>query len=381
MPVNYYTEEAITALGELIGEVKVVAFDPEKSQSREYVRVLVRFNVTRPLRKSKVVNLPEGGSTVVYFNYERIQKRCYECQRLNHSKDVCPLLIRKRKEMTLERRQRIIMDKAAPKKVIDEDDPLFGILNEEQVGLCKETGRRKISPEVLEEMRRYMMAATEADKAIRADRVKISVAEAEKDPVAQKTILRLESKPIFTKDLDLGKGLVYDFDLNEEVEHRGDSSTGEKLMASAIKAHSLEERQVHRSKWLESEGILETKGLGPSASMYNPGPSNVRKIEERDDVSLTFEGSSTGYGLNPSVIQPSGASSKKVTPRRRPYMRMRQDKKLSSTSILQELYGSAVDNEKVGSKRRQVEEEIAGQKVARRDESRVIPHEGSPQSK
>lgn len=54
MPVNYYTEEAITALGELIGEVKVVAFDLEKSQSREYVRVLVRFNVTRPLRKSKV---------------------------------------------------------------------------------------------------------------------------------------------------------------------------------------------------------------------------------------------------------------------------------------------------------------------------------------
>lgn len=86
---------------------------------------------------------------MVYFNYERIQKRCYECQRLNHSKDVCPLLVRKRKELTLERRQRIIMDKAASK---------------EQVGLCKETGRRKLSPEVLEEMRRYMMVATEADK-------------------------------------------------------------------------------------------------------------------------------------------------------------------------------------------------------------------------
>lgn len=101
---------------------------------------------------------------MVYFNYERIQKRCYECQRLNHSKDVCPLLVRKRKEPTLERRQRIIMDKAASKKIIDEDDPLFGIINEEQVGLCKETGRRKLSPEVLEEMRRYMMVATEADK-------------------------------------------------------------------------------------------------------------------------------------------------------------------------------------------------------------------------
>lgn len=137
MPVNYYTEEAITALGDLIGEVKMVAFDPEKSQTLEYVRVLVRFDVTRPLRKSKVVNLPEGGSTVVYFNYERIHKRCYECQRLNHAKDVCPLLVRKRKEQAQERRQRILMEKTDGKKIITEDDPLFGVLNEEQVGICK----------------------------------------------------------------------------------------------------------------------------------------------------------------------------------------------------------------------------------------------------
>lgn len=152
-------------------------------------------------------------------------------------------------------------------------------------------------------------------------------------------------------------------------------------MASAIKAHSLEERQVQRSKLIGNEGILETKGSGPSASMYNPGPSNVREIDERNAVSLNLEVSSTGYGSNPSIIQPSGVSSKKATPRRRPYIRKRQDKKITSTSILQELYGSAVDKEKVGSKRIQVEKEAAGQKVARHDESRVIPHEGSPQSK
>lgn len=69
LPVNYYTSKAIT---DLLGEVKEVDFDPEKLQSREYVRVLIRFKVSMPLRKSKLLNLPERGSAIVYFNYERI---------------------------------------------------------------------------------------------------------------------------------------------------------------------------------------------------------------------------------------------------------------------------------------------------------------------
>lgn len=51
--------------------------------------------------------------------------------------------------------------------------------------------------EVLEEMRRYLMMATKEDKLIRIDRIKSSVVEAEKNPITQKTILRLEPAPIF----------------------------------------------------------------------------------------------------------------------------------------------------------------------------------------
>lgn len=74
LPINFYIVPAITALGELIGEVKVVAFDPDKPQILEYVRIKVLFDVSRPLRRSKVVNLPQGGSTTVRFQYERVQK-------------------------------------------------------------------------------------------------------------------------------------------------------------------------------------------------------------------------------------------------------------------------------------------------------------------
>lgn len=73
--VNYYTKDAIMLLGELIGQVKEVIFDPEKPQNQEFVRVKVMFDVSKPLRKSKVINLPKGLTTNVWFYYERVQKR------------------------------------------------------------------------------------------------------------------------------------------------------------------------------------------------------------------------------------------------------------------------------------------------------------------
>lgn len=75
IPINYQTEKAIEALGDIVGKVITVAFDPMKARSNVYERVKVNFDVSRPLRKEKVIDLRNGGSTKVYFNYERIQKR------------------------------------------------------------------------------------------------------------------------------------------------------------------------------------------------------------------------------------------------------------------------------------------------------------------
>ncbi|KAG5392670.1 hypothetical protein IGI04_022633 [Brassica rapa subsp. trilocularis] len=63
-------------------------------------------------------------------------------------------------------------------------------------------------------MRRYLLTAFGADKLVRIERVKASVAKAERDPIAQKTVLHLESAPVFTKQLNKGKGIVFDFDIN-----------------------------------------------------------------------------------------------------------------------------------------------------------------------
>lgn len=65
-------------------QVVEVAFDPSKAHNKDYVRVNVKFDVPKPLRGSKVVNLGSGESVTILYDYERLQKRCYTCQRLIH---------------------------------------------------------------------------------------------------------------------------------------------------------------------------------------------------------------------------------------------------------------------------------------------------------
>lgn len=65
------------ALGDLVAKTITMAFDPEKAQNEDYVRAQLRFKVANPLRKSKIINLPNGGGSVeIFYFYERVHKRC-----------------------------------------------------------------------------------------------------------------------------------------------------------------------------------------------------------------------------------------------------------------------------------------------------------------
>ena len=234
IPMNYYTKEAITALGDLVGEVKEVIFNPLKPQTQPYERVLVSFNVANPLKMSRVVNIKGRRPVTIHYNYERIQKRCFTCQRLNHEQSLCPLEVRRRKNEAFVRRQAISRELKLNKPVLNEDDPLFGVLREVQVGMCSVVGRPKIVKEVLDEMRPYLMLATEEDRVVREERVRRSVAAVEQDPILQRTVLRLEAPPVVSKDPNKGKGIVFSYEDPKKV--RVGSAQSEKLMASAIRA-------------------------------------------------------------------------------------------------------------------------------------------------
>ncbi|XP_048599560.1 uncharacterized protein LOC111215296 [Brassica napus] len=159
IPVNHYTKPAIEEFGGLIGHVEMVAFDPEKSQRQDYVRVKVRIEVNKPLKRSRVLNLPGRDQTTIYFFYEKVQKRCTHCQRLTHAKDRCPFLVNSlNMQAAPVSNQRPSLDTRNP-TVLSEDDPLFGVLQEDQVGINPISGRPRIAPEVLQEMRNYLLAS------------------------------------------------------------------------------------------------------------------------------------------------------------------------------------------------------------------------------
>ncbi|XP_018473604.1 uncharacterized protein LOC108844808 [Raphanus sativus] len=183
IPVDCYNSGALTALGDLVGKTVVVAFDPTKPITQDFIRVLVKFNVAHPLRTTKVITV-KGAPHVICFNYEKIQKRCFTCQCLNHEKDFCPLEVKKRQEASKARRDLVAAELKKKELVIKHNDILFGVLEEEQVGLDPATGRYKIANEVLEEMRRYLRADTGENHATKVDKVQSSVHLVEKDPVA-----------------------------------------------------------------------------------------------------------------------------------------------------------------------------------------------------
>ncbi|XP_023641328.1 uncharacterized protein LOC111831441 [Capsella rubella] len=272
LPINYYTVNAITALGELIGEVKEVAFDPNEPQIQEFVRVKVLFDVSRPLRRSKMVNLPKGGgSTMIRFQYEKVQKRCYECQRLTHEKDFCPILIKQRQDTATARRAGISTPKPAKVPFLKEDDPLFGILAEDQVGIDPMTGRHRIAADVLEGMRQYLLVNNNEDWYVKAERVKKSVREVEKDPVAKKSILRLESPLIVHQNVNKDKGIVFGYDISISSTEEDE----EQLRKNSVKVNS--ETNMLRKEAPEYQDELPRNFLAlsqpfqDSATVYRPG--------------------------------------------------------------------------------------------------------------
>ncbi|KAG2333220.1 hypothetical protein Bca52824_004400 [Brassica carinata] len=251
IPTNYYTKEALMALGDLVGEVKELIFDPLKPQSQPFIRVQVRFNVANPLKRMREIKLKGGKTATIHFDYERIQKRCFTCQRLNHEQKICPLVVQRRRDDALIRRQNISQELDRKKPTLQEDDPLFGVLSEEQVGINQVTGRPKIVKEVLDEMRQYLLMASDEDRLIREERVKSSVAAVEQDPVLQRTVLRLEPSPKVSQDLNKGKGIVFAYEESNKI--REGQTIPEKLMASAIRAGTAGQWNADNVLMAESE--------------------------------------------------------------------------------------------------------------------------------
>uniref|UniRef100_A0A1J3CG30 Uncharacterized protein n=1 Tax=Noccaea caerulescens TaxID=107243 RepID=A0A1J3CG30_NOCCA len=80
-------------------------------------------------------------------------------------------------------------------------------------------------------MRQYLIANNGDDLMVKHERVRSTIAEAEADPVAQKTILRMETRPLIFNELDKEKGRIFEY--NETSKPR-EANSEDKLMGDAI---------------------------------------------------------------------------------------------------------------------------------------------------
>lgn len=291
IPVNRYSIPAITVFGEIIRQVMEVAYDPLVAQTMDVVRVKVFFNVANPLRISKVVNIRGGTSFTLLFDYERIQKRCYTCQRLTHAPEECPIFLKDKQEDDSDRSFSRSREKVRTTLVLKEDDPLYGILKEDQVGINPNTGRPRMAADVIEGMRQYLMVANGDEKKIREEKVKRSIKEVEMDLIAQRTILRLEPAPIVSMDMDKGKGLIFGYESAGSVNISEQSEEKEqKLLSAAInsgKAMSRSPKLDHcqsESRRSAHVGLTKLFHCDPTVfrvGLYEASPSGMKHKKGR----------------------------------------------------------------------------------------------------
>ncbi|XP_048635134.1 uncharacterized protein LOC125608716 [Brassica napus] len=348
VPINHRSVKALFTWAGFAGEVMEVAYDPEKPQVKDYIRAYIKFDVSKPLRRSRKVTLPGGEEVNILYDYERIQKRCYTCQRLTHEQSHCPFFMKEQgvtEKIATSSAESIL---SVRMEIADENDPLFGVIPESHLGLDPLSGKPKIAKEVLEGMRAYLAVPEGPEKIARMERVRKSIEDLGNDPIGQKTMLMLEPAPTITTNLDKGKGFVFNFSQQKETGYKP-----EKLMASAIDAGN---RVLQSGKMVTSKPKLKVQS----------GSSQPEFLVE----------GSTGYSAGFFETSTSGTAPKKPKARRRPgtYTRKANGKgsgKGDSGS------GKKVGRGEVTKIKRKADDDVEpSQSSARFKKPLVVPNEG-----
>ncbi|XP_018459873.1 uncharacterized protein LOC108830791 [Raphanus sativus] len=277
---------------------------------KDYLKYLFVWVQMRNLLKSEKITIPRGEEVIIRYDYERLQKRCYTCQRMSHEQSMCPIE-RARKLKVYGKAPEVNQSvKAQVIPMMEVDDPLFGLFPTKFMGKDPLPGKEKIAEEVLEDMRLHIIAASGQDKLALEERVKKSLKDLEDDSMMrQKTLLRLEAPPIISKDLDKRKGLVFDFKAKEDKH-----LMGEKLMAGAISAGNkvLQSGKVLSQPFLQEESeepvqstFLQEGSTGYNIGFHEPSVSGAalkRTYKRRRHG--TFTRKANGKGIAKSTVKP-----------------------------------------------------------------------------
>lgn len=92
LPAGFMTQDIGQHLGNFIGEF--LEYDPNNNAGfwRSYMRIRVRVDVRKPLRKERKVKRVGGEWSMVQFKYERLGVFCYLCGVIGHTEQYCDQL-------------------------------------------------------------------------------------------------------------------------------------------------------------------------------------------------------------------------------------------------------------------------------------------------
>lgn len=174
-----------------IGKVEEIAYDPKVSQTKDYIRALITFNTNNPAKASRKLNVPQGGTVTIEFEYEKIHKRCFHCLRITHEKIKCPLW-RRGNNRELKSMEGPSSSPVAVVPPIVRDGP---------------PGFPNLFPELSSEDRKmamlYISHSDATERMARIQRVRQGIADNQADSSTR--LIRI------TKELDKGKGHVFSY--------------------------------------------------------------------------------------------------------------------------------------------------------------------------
>ncbi|KAJ4883866.1 hypothetical protein Rs2_33959 [Raphanus sativus] len=163
IPAIFFKIETMYKLAAEVGKVEVVEYDPKASHTKEYIRALVHFDTDKPAKAARKLNVPEGGTVTIKFEYEKIHRRCFHCLRLTHERTKCPVL---RKDSIMEKEATAVPSRQTGGQIITEPadgPPGFPVLFPE---LSKEERRRATL---------YVSHPDETERRARIERVNQSI--------------------------------------------------------------------------------------------------------------------------------------------------------------------------------------------------------------
>ncbi|XP_048613217.1 uncharacterized protein LOC125587113 [Brassica napus] len=264
IPVNHYPLETMDFLASKVGRVIEIAYDPKASQKEAYIRAQVRLDIANPAIAIKPLNLPKGGRVIIEYEYEKLRKRCFHCQRLTHERPSCPFL---------KNRGPLPANKDAVKdsRVREKSDAIGG--SSKQMPLLIEhpvvpPGFALLFPEMPQKERdmalQYISHSDPTERQARITRVQQSLQPGFED--------NLGSAPRISHDINKGKGHAFNFQEHDRPGKRV-AVTRERSAFSEADLKSVKDRTSFPSDNLEVSS--SSSSLGPTVFRVGTSTGNL----------------------------------------------------------------------------------------------------------